>query len=147
MLLSQLLHSEQILFNLVVDNKTMLFTKIAEFAAEKTNISAKEIFSALQEREEHGSTGLGYGVAIPHGRLKDLKRPFVVAIKCAQALDFQSIDNIPVRIILVLLVPKKATEQHLALLGEIAQIFSSQTRRQQLENAPTSSEFLQLLQE
>ena len=59
MLLSQLLHSEQILFNLVVDNKTMLFTKIAEFAAEKTNISAQEIFSALPQRVEQGSTGIG----------------------------------------------------------------------------------------
>ncbi|WP_373025421.1 PTS sugar transporter subunit IIA [Thioalkalivibrio sp.] len=78
------------------------------------------IFEALSAREKLGSTGLGHGVAIPHGRLADLEAPRVAVLRLESGVDFDAMDHEPVDILIALLVPEAATSEHLDLLAQLA---------------------------
>ncbi len=78
------------------------------------------IFEALSAREKLGSTGLGHGVAIPHGRLADLEAPRVAVLRLENGVDFDAMDHEPVDILIALLVPEAATSDHLDLLAQLA---------------------------
>jgi len=86
-----------------------------------------------------GSTGLGQGIAIPHGRIKGLKIPVGAFIRLESAVQFDAPDGKPVGLIFVLLVPEAANEHHLQLLSELAQMFSDKTFRDQLAAAPDAT--------
>jgi PTS system nitrogen regulatory IIA component len=92
----------------------------------------------LQDREKLGSTGLGVGVAIPHGRLKGLKEPIISFYRLLNGIDFKTSDQIAVDIVIFLLVPELATQKHLDLLSEIAQILADKLKRVQLREANTT---------
>lgn len=81
---------------------------------------APEITEALSLRERLGSTGLGHGVAIPHGRMTTLTAPRVALLRLAQGVDFEAIDHEPVDILVALVVPEAATGEHLELLAQLA---------------------------
>lgn len=93
------------------------------------------VFDSLFAREKLGSTGLGHGVAIPHGRIKGLRDAVGAFIKTQVPIPFDAPDGQPVNLIFVLLVPERATDLHLQLLGELAQMFSDKTFREQLQNS------------
>jgi len=97
-------------------------------------IARAEVFESLFAREKLGSTGLGQGVAIPHGRVKGLRDAVAAFIKTATPIPFDAPDGQPVNLIFVLLVPERATDLHLQLLGELAQMFSTPTFRENLLN-------------
>ncbi|WP_018140176.1 PTS sugar transporter subunit IIA [Thioalkalivibrio sp. ALJ7] len=82
--------------------------------------ASSAIFEALSAREKLGSTGLGHGVAIPHGRLPDLATPRVAVLRLEQGVDFDAMDHEPVDILIALLVPEAATNDHLNLLAQLA---------------------------
>ncbi len=84
------------------------------------------------DREKLGSTGLVYGVAIPHGRLKNLKDTLCAFVRTQAPVPFESPDGQPVRLVLAMVVPEHATEQHLELLSDLAQMFSDPGLRDQL---------------
>ena len=86
-------------------------------------------------REKLGSTGLGQGVAIPHGRCKNLRDGIAAFVKTEHPIPFDSPDGQPVNLIFVLLVPEKATDLHLQLLAELAQMFSDKSFREQLQHS------------
>ena len=98
------------------------------------------VFQSLSRREKIGSTALGEGVAIPHARIKDLQRVQLAYIRLRQPIPFDAPDAKPVSEILVILVPKEATEEHLRILSEVTQMFSDPQFRQQLRNCGEAGE-------
>lgn len=94
-----------------------------------TQIPAVQIGQCLLDREKLGSTGLGVGVAIPHGRVKGLKVPLAGFYQLSKSIDFKAPDQEPVDVAIILLVPEQATQKHLDLLSDIAQLLSDGARR------------------
>ena len=113
---------------------------IAQHAPEFT---ANELFDNLINRERLGSTGIGKGVAIPHCRTKHCHGVFGALFKLQEPVDFDAIDNEPVDMMFVLLVPEEATEEHLQLLSQIAQRFSDENVRDGMRNAIDKDNFYQ----
>jgi PTS system nitrogen regulatory IIA component len=103
------------------------------------------VFDSLFAREKLGSTGLGQGIAIPHGRIKGLKEATGAFLRLTAPVPFDSPDGKPVSLLFVLLVPEQATEQHLQILSELAQRFSDRVCREALSAAPDAMTVLQLL--
>lgn len=109
-----------------VGSKKRILEQLSKLLADSSPaLSQNEIFDALINREKLGSTGLGKGVAIPHGRMAALEYPLCAFIKPATPIDFDATDGEPVDLIFTLLVPEDSTEEHLQVLSTIAEIFSN----------------------
>ena len=103
------------------------------------------VFDSLFARERLGSTGLGQGVAIPHGRIKGLREAVAAFVRLGTPVAFDAPDGKPVSLLFILLVPEQATEQHLQILSELAQMFSDSELRDQLTRAQDASGLHQLI--
>ena len=97
------------------------------------------ITDSLFARERLGSTGLGHGVAIPHGRIKGLKQPLAAVFQLASPIGFDAPDEQPVQLMIFLLVPEAATQKHLEILSEIAELLSDSNLREQMKLATDAS--------
>ena len=93
-------------------------------AAQYPPLSSQEVFESLLAREKMGSTGIGNGIAIPHGRLTTIEHPIAIFIKCEEAIAFDAIDKQHVDILFALLVPADQCQQHLSTLSSVAQKLS-----------------------
>jgi len=128
MKITDLLTRERIQCCTDIGSKKRLFERLGELLAGDSGVlSPNEIFDALINREKLGSTGLGKGVAIPHGRIAALEKPLCAIIKLAEPVDFDAADNLPVDLVFALLVPEDSTEEHLQVLSTIAEVFSNST--------------------
>jgi len=108
-----------------IGSKKRLLELLAELLCSSSQqLQQQEIFNSLINREKLGSTGLGNGVAIPHGRLASLSEPVCAFISLDPAVDFDASDGQPVDLVFSLLVPENSTEEHLQALSTIAEIFS-----------------------
>lgn len=126
-------------------SKKRVLENIANFICEDiTTLDALQLFDSLIARERLGSTGLGNGIAIPHCRIKDCNKIIGSLIKLEQAVDFDAIDNKPVDLLFVLLVPDQAQDEHLKVLAKLAESFSNPDFCQQLRNAGNSSSLFEL---
>jgi PTS system nitrogen regulatory IIA component len=96
------------------------------------NLSPRQVFDCLFAREKLGSTGLGHGVAIPHGRLAGLDKTIGVFLRLPKGVDFDAPDNEPVDLVFALLVPEESTDEHLQVLADIAGYFNSKESRDAL---------------
>jgi len=114
---------ERVRAGLEVAGKPALLDELARLLAIPRG-SAKTIRVALADREQQGSTGLGRGVAIPHGRSSEVSTPRAAFVRLAQPLEFEAIDARPVDLVAALIVPAGYTTQHLELLAELAEMFS-----------------------
>ena len=103
------------------------------------------VFDSLFARERLGSTGLGRGVAIPHGRIKGLKEALGAFARLAQPVPFDAPDGMPVNLVFALLVPEHATEKHLEILSELAQMFSNRALREAMTSAPDAAALHRLI--
>jgi PTS system nitrogen regulatory IIA component len=110
-----------------------------------TGLVELDVFESLLARERLGSTGIGHGVAIPHGRFKATKRAIGAFMQLRKGVDFSAIDNEPVDLIFALLVPEESTEEHLQLLAMLAEMFSSESLRAELRRAKSTAEIHRLL--
>ena len=109
-----------------VTSKKRVLESVSELLADVApNVTSEEIFDCLIERERLGSTGLGKGVAIPHGRINALREPVGAFIRLDRGIDFDAIDNLPVDLAFALLVPSESTREHLGLLAQLAGMFAS----------------------
>src|SRR5690242_1716620 len=135
-LVSRLLPVSHVLLGLEVGSKKRLFEQVGLLFENSRQIPRARVFDALFDREKLGSTGLGYGVAIPHGRIKSLKEPVCAFVRTAQAVPFEAPDGQPVDLVFAMLVPEHATEAHLGILSELAQMFSDESLREALRSAP-----------
>ena len=93
----------------------------------------------LFARERLGSTGLGHGVAVPHGRIKGLKNPIAAFVRLQDAIPFESPDGLPVKVLIFLLMPDNVTQQHLEILSEIAEMLSDDAFRDALQTEQDAS--------
>lgn len=127
-------------------NRAELFAAVGELFAKQAGLDAQAIVGFLNAREDLGSTALGAGVAIPHGRVKGLKHPIAAFIKLKNPIEFAAPDGEAVSILIFLLVPEKATQQHLEILSSIAQLLSDQDTRKMLAAEINPEKVCQLLQ-
>jgi PTS system nitrogen regulatory IIA component len=134
-LITPLLRVENVRAELDASSKKRLFELVGQMLHDHYAISANEVFDSLFSREKLGSTALGYGIAIPHGRIKELKDTACAFIRLKHPIDFDAPDSLPVDLVFVLLAPAAATDLHLQVLAELAQMFSDQAFRDQLRHA------------
>jgi nitrogen PTS system EIIA component len=134
-MISPLLSPERIRLGLHAENKAALLTAISE-SFPGTGIAPKDVLESLHKREKLGSTALGHGIAIPHGRIKRLKEACGCLVRLAEPIAFDSPDGQPVRLVFALLVPASASDLHLQILSELAQLFSDPGVREVLLNDP-----------
>lgn len=114
-------------------------------ADQQSNISSSEVFDSLINREKLGSTGIGHGAAIPHGRLDNCDTTIAAFIRLKQGIDFDAIDSQPVDLLFALIVPVESTNEHLQTLALLASMFNDQSIREKLRKASSAEAMLQLL--
>lgn len=118
---------------------------ISELAAQHLNISSQQLFDSLLAREKMGSTGIGNGIAIPHGRISDSNQATAVLLTFAEPVEFDAIDNQPVSLVFALLVPEQECKQHLKTLSLIAEKLSDKQICKQLRQATSDDELYQVM--
>ncbi|MGA8172432.1 MAG: PTS IIA-like nitrogen regulatory protein PtsN [Methylocystis sp.] len=117
MRLTDLLTPEAVISSLKATSKKQALLELSEKAAEVSGVGAREIFDALLQRERLGSTGIGDGVAIPHGKLTKLKNIFGVFARLERPIDFEALDGAPVDLIFLLVTPESSGADHLKALA------------------------------
>src|SRR2546427_12176448 len=122
MLLTDLVAPNAIIPALKVNSKKQILQELAAKAAELCGQSERTILEALQRREKLGSTGVGNGIAIPHGKLPKLNRLFGLFVRLEQPVDFEALDGQPVDLIFLLLAPEAAGADHLKALARVARL-------------------------
>lgn len=142
--LNNLISADQVLLDLEAGSKKRVFEQAGILFEARLSLARSVIFDSLFAREKLGSTGLGQGVAIPHGRIKGLKHAAGAFLRLAAPVPFDSPDGRPVDLLFVLLVPEQATEQHLQILSELAQRFSDRAFREKLHAAGSPDEIVTL---
>jgi nitrogen PTS system EIIA component len=136
-LISRLLPVPNVLIDLPASSKKRVFEQAGLLFENNQGVARAKVFDSLFARERLGSTGLGQGVAIPHGRIKGLKDAVAAFVRVAEPVPFDAPDGQPVSLMVFLLVPEQAAQQHLDLLSELAQMLSDKAFRQSLLEAPT----------
>lgn len=144
-LIASILPPANVFLDLDLTSKKRLFEQAGLLFENSHGIARSAIFDALFAREKLGSTGIGQGVAIPHGRIKGLKEAVGVFVRLKQPIPFEAPDGKPVHLAFALLVPEQATDLHLQILSELAQLFSDKKLRESLGSAPTAEEVHRLL--
>lgn len=131
-LISKILAPDNILLDTESTSKKRVFERVGLLFENQMQIARSQVFDSLFAREKLGSTGLGQGVAIPHGRIQKLREATAAFVRTAHPIPFDAPDGQAVSLIFVLLVPELATDLHLQLLGELAQMFSDAAFRENL---------------
>lgn len=130
--LASILSASQVLAQVDVTSKKRAFEEAGLLFENLHGLSRALVTDSLFSRERLGSTGLGHGVAIPHGRIKGLKAPMAAVFQLAKPIGFDAPDDVPVSLLIFLLVPEAATQKHLEILSEIAELLSDASLREQL---------------
>ena len=125
--LFKLLPINNIKVDVDLSSKRRVFDEAGLLFEESLGISRQHVFEAFLEREKMGSTALGNGIAIPHGRIDSLKKSTSAFIRSSNGIPFEAPDNNPVFLFFFLMVPSNATEMHLQILSELSQLFGTQT--------------------
>ena len=144
-LIAPLLPEANVLVDLDVSSKKRVFEQVGLLFENSIHIARSIVFDSLFAREKLGSTGLGQGVAIPHGRIKGLKEAAGALVRLKEPIPFEAPDGQNVALIFVLLVPDRATDVHLQILSELAQMFSDRALRERLLAAGSAAELHQLV--
>ncbi len=135
MILSELLAPAGVLAPLRANAKKQALGDIAARAAEVTGLPEREVFEALLQRERLGSTGIGNGIAIPHGRFPGLERLHGLFARLDKPIDFDAIDGQPVDIVFALLAPEGAGADHLKALARVARVLRDRVTLDQIRSA------------
>lgn len=138
--ISPLLTPDTTLLDVAFSSKKQLFEHAGNVFARQYPLKPSDVTQSLNERERLGSTALGYGIAIPHGRIKGLAHAAGAFYRLQTPLPFDAPDGKPVTLCFILLVPKGADEAHLQILGELAQMFGDEHMRTRMHTASTASE-------
>jgi nitrogen PTS system EIIA component len=133
--LSQILPPSQVLVCVEATSKKRAFEEAGLLFENQHSLNRALITDSLFARERLGSTGLGHGVAIPHGRIKGLKAPMAAIFQLQNPIGFDAPDEQAVALLIFLLVPEAATQKHLEILSEIAELLSDSALREQLKSS------------
>lgn len=129
-----------------VSSKKKILEEICTIAAEKiAEHTTYELLESLMERENMGSTGIGNGIAIPHGRLSQTQKAVAVLITSKEVIEFDAIDNRPVDIFFAIFVPEESCKEHLITLQSIATLFSDKQFCKQVRKCENNDELFQLI--
>ena len=143
-ILSQILKPEYIRLDVTLQSKKRVFEQAGLLFEPVLGLSRRSIFEAFFARERLGSTGLGNGIAIPHGRLSGLKETIGAFVRLKKPILFESPDGNPVDLLFLLLVSDSSTEEHLQILAALAEILSQQKLRTALRRAKNEDEVWQI---
>ncbi len=143
--IARLLPPTNVVVNLSVTSKKRLFEQAGLLFENNHGIERGKVFDSLFARERLGSTALGEGVAIPHGRIKGLKDTVAAVVRLAAPIPFDAPDGQPVRLVVFLLVPEHATEEHLEILSELAELLSDRGIRESLLACDDPAQVLKIL--
>ncbi len=147
MQLSDLLVSEAIVPSLKASSKKQALQELSQTARKLTGLSARDIFEVLLQRERLGSTGLGHGVAIPHGKMSNLEGLHGIFARLNQPIDFDSVDGQPVDLIFLLLAPESAGADHLKALARVSRLFRDADIISKLRGSSNSAALYSILTE
>jgi PTS system nitrogen regulatory IIA component len=145
--ISDLLAPEAVLSALKVQGKKQLLQELAARGALITHLPERKIFETLMERERLGTTGVGQGVAIPHGRLSDLKTIHGVFARLETPIDYDAVDNQPVDLVFMLLAPEGAGADHLKALARVSRLLRNQAACEKLRAAKSGEALYAILTE
>jgi PTS system nitrogen regulatory IIA component len=146
MKLSEVIDIQRIRNDIDIHSKKRALEELSKLIAEdQPQLNATEIFDSLIARERLGATGVGYGIAIPHGRIKNCSKTTGAFIQLSEGVDFDAIDNQPVDMMFALAVPEESTDEHLQVLALLATMFKDAGFREKLRKAKTVEEIHQLL--
>jgi len=143
--LASILPVAQVLVRVDATSKKRAFEEIGLLFENLHGLNRSLVTDSLFARERLGSTGLGHGVAIPHGRIKGLKAPMAAVVQLAQPIVFDAPDQVPVKLMIFLLVPEVATQKHLETLSEIAEMLSDPDLRLKMAESPAVQDLHQLI--
>lgn len=141
------LHKEAILVNLEARDKKGILEELVAPVARIADINHEDLVRVLMERERLGSTGIGKGIGIPHGKLNDLKSLFLGFGLSRQGVDFESIDGRPTHIFFLLVAPEDSTGLHLRLLAQISRALKNELFRERLLSATDKDEIVSIIEE
>jgi nitrogen PTS system EIIA component len=137
----------QVLVDVDTTSKKRVFEQAGLLFENHHSIARSTVTDNLMARERLGSTGLGHGVAIPHGRIKGLKQPLAALIRLRDPIAFEAPDDLPVSLLIFLLVPEAATQQHLEILSDIATMLSDRSVRERLMTEPNAADVQACIQQ
>ncbi len=148
MQLSEILSSDSILCCQTLTSKKTALEELSKLLANKdTTLSYIEVLDCLLAREKLGSTGLGNGIAIPHGRLKGGKKTIAAFMQLQYGIDYDAVDQAPVDLLFALLVPEDSTDEHLQILSHLAEMFSVTETLERLRSGSTTDGIFKILTE
>ncbi|OUV98983.1 MAG: PTS sugar transporter subunit IIA [Betaproteobacteria bacterium TMED156] len=133
--LAKILKVDQVIVGVETTSKKRVFEYAGLIFEAKCGISRSKVFDSLFARERLGSTGLGDGIAIPHGRIDGIKEAVAVVLSLSSSISFDANDNLPVNLLIFLLVPTNAAQKHLEILGEVAEMLSDNAFKAELNNS------------
>jgi PTS system nitrogen regulatory IIA component len=145
--IAELISPEGVVPNLRATSKKQALQELARRAAEITGLAERAIFDVLVEREKLGTTGVGNGIAIPHGKLASLTRLYGMFARLEKPIDFDSIDEQPVDLIFLLLAPESAGADHLKALARISRLLRDKSVCEKLRATDTAAGLYALLTE
>ena len=143
--LASILPAAQVLVSVDVTSKKRAFEEAGLLFESLHGLSRALITDSLFARERLGSTGLGHGVAIPHGRIKGLTAPMAAVFQLGTPIGFDAPDEQPVNLLIFLLVPEAATQKHLEILSEIAELLSDSQLRERLKSSSDAQQLYNML--
>ena len=143
--ISDLLAPEAVISGLKAAGKKQLLQELARHAAQITGVNEKKIFETLLERERLGTTGVGNGIAIPHGKLGTFSRLYGVFARLEKPIDFDAIDEQPVDLVFLLLAPEGAGADHLKALARVSRLLRDRTTCEKLRGAENADGLYMLL--
>ncbi len=138
---------ERIIPNIQSRDKMGVIDELAKAVADTTSAEKSEIAKVLLEREQLGSTGIGDGIAIPHGRLNSIDSIIMGFGSSGKGIEYDAIDDKPVNIFFLLLTPENSTGGHLKVLAQISKLLKSKQFKTDLGNAKSEQEVLEIIQE
>lgn len=144
MKITDILSKESIISDLSSDSKKKLLEDLSLLAATRTGVDSRVILDALVERERLGTTGVGYGVALPHTRLLGLDKIFCAFVR-ANPVDFEAVDGKLVDLVFLLLVPEEAGADHLKALARLSRLLRDETITEKLRRAKDTNELYKVI--
>lgn len=146
MQLSEIINVNRIRNDVDVKSKKRALEELSNLITQdQVQLDASDIFDSLISRERLGATGVGYGIAIPHGRIKNCQKITGAFIQLNEGVDFNTVDNQPVDILFALIVPEESTDEHLQVLALLASMFSDEKFREKLRHSTGAEDTYQLL--
>ncbi len=147
MQLSDLIGTNSVVANLKAGSKKQALQELSQMAAKLTGVAARDIFSTLLQRERLGSTGVGQGIAIPHGKIAQLDRLYGIFARLETPIDFDAMDDQRVDLVFLLLAPESAGADHLKALARISRLLRDPGVIEKLRGSSEASALYAILTE